>query len=194
MNRWRKHKAKQEAFEKEALRHLDSLYHAAVRLTQSIWEAEDLVQETYLKAYNAFDQFQRGTNCKAWLFKILTNTHINLYKKKKVRSSAREEGHLADFYIFNKLEGDIPGYGDIVGEDFLKHMVSDDVIKAIDQLPEEFRTVIILSDLESLSYQEIAKVLDCSLGTVKSRLYRGRRLLQKHLWDYAVERGITKRK
>jgi RNA polymerase sigma-70 factor (ECF subfamily) len=194
MTRWRTHRKKQEKFEKEALQHFDSLYHAAMRLTHSIWEAEDLVQETYLKAYNAFDHFKSGTNCKAWLFKILMNTQINLYKKKKVRSSAEDEGHVEDFYIFNKGEDDIPGYGDVVGEGFLTRLVSDDVIKAIDRLPPEFRTVVVLSDVESLSYQEIAEILECSLGTVKSRLFRGRRLLQKHLWEYAVERGITKRK
>ena len=194
MIRWRKEQEKQKEFEKEALTFFDSLYNAAVHMTQSTWEAEDLVQETYLKAYKSFHQFQKGTNCKAWLFKILTNTCINLYQKRKVRSSAEEEGVLEDFYIFNKFEEDIPAFGEVVGEGFLKRLVSDDVKTALDRLPPEFRTVIILSDLESLSYQEVADILNCSLGTVKSRLYRGRRLLQKSLWEYAMERGVAKRK
>lgn len=194
MIRWRTEQEKQREFEEEALRHFDSLYNAAVRMTHSAWEAEDLVQETYMKAYNSFHQFKRGTHCKAWLFKILTNTYINVYQKKRVRSSAEEMGTLEDFYIFNRFEEDIPAFGDVIGEGFLKRLVSDDILRAIDQLPPEFRTVIILSDLESLSYQEIADILECSLGTVKSRLYRGRRMLQKSLWKYALERGIAKRR
>lgn len=192
MIRWRKEREKQQEFEKEALKHFDSLFNAAVRMTQSSWEAEDLVQETYMKAYNSFHRFKKGTNCKAWLFKILTNTYINLFQKKKIRSSVEDKGFLEDFYIFNRFEEDIPAFGDVIGEGFLKRLVSDDVLAAIDRLPPEFRTVIILSDMESLSYQEIADILDCSLGTVKSRLYRGRRLLQKSLWEYAVDRGIGK--
>lgn len=191
---WRRDREKERRFEQEALSHFDSLYNAALRMTQSAWEAEDLVQETYMKAYVSFHQFKRGTNCKAWLFKILTNTYINQYQMEKQRSSAADKGALEDFYILNRVEEEIPAFRDGGGEEFLKRLVSDDVKSAIDRLPPEFRMVIILSDLESLTYQEIADILDCSLGTVKSRLYRGRRLLQKSLWEYAVERGIAKRR
>ena len=191
--RWRTRRKKKREFEEEALSHLGSLYNAALRMTRSQWEAEDLVQETYMKAYASFHQFQRGTNCKAWLLKILTNTYINLYQREKRRSSVEDEGVFEDFYIWNRVEEEGPVLGDIMGEEVLKRLVSDDVKAAIDRLPAEFRTVIILCDVECLTYGEIADILDCPPGTVKSRLHRARRMLQKSLWAYAVERGIGKR-
>ena len=194
MKRWRRRQKKRQAFEETALSHFDSLYNAALRMTGSAWEAEDLVQETYTKAYGSFHQFRRGTNCKAWLFRILLNTYINIYRKEKKESQVLSQEIPEDGYIFNRFEEDMPNFGEVMGEEFLRKLVSDDVKRAIDDLPLEFKTVIIMSDLESLTYQEIANVLDCSLGTVKSRLFRGRRLLQKSLWEYAVEKGITRRR
>lgn len=163
-------------------------------MTGSAWEAEDLVQETYMKAYASFHQFQRGTNCKAWLFRILMNTYLNTYRKDKREAQALSLEIPEDGYIFNRFEEEIPNFGEVMGEEFLGKLVSDDVKRAIDDLPAEFRAVVLLSDLESLTYQEIADALDCSLGTVKSRLFRGRRMLQKSLWDYAVEKGIARRR
>ncbi len=193
MIRWRKHAGKRLEFEKEALSHFDALYNAAVRLTQSTWEAEDLVQETYMKAYTSFHRFEKGTHCKAWLLKIMLNTYINLYRKEKRQAQAADNGVFEDLYLFNRFEEDLPAFGNVMGGEFLKSLVGDDVKKAMDQLPAEFRTAILLADVESLSYQEIADILGCSLGTVKSRLYRGRQLLQKSLWEYAAERGIVRR-
>jgi RNA polymerase sigma-70 factor (ECF subfamily) len=194
MRRWRRRQAKQGEFEETALSHFDSLFNAAVRMTGSAWEAEDLVQETYMKAYASFHQFQRGTNCKAWLFRILMNTYINIYRKDKKEAQALSHEIHEDGYIFNRFEEEIPNFGEVMGEEFLKKLVSDDVKRAMDDLPPEFRAVVLMSDLESLTYQEIADILDCSLGTVKSRLFRGRRLLQKSLWEYAVEKGIARRR
>ena len=180
--RWRKRREKQREFEKTALKHFDSLYNTAVRMTGSAWEAEDLVQEALLRAYTSFHQFKQGTNCKAWLFKILMNTFINKYRKEKRESEVLLSEAIEDCYIFSRFEEDIPNFGEIMGGEFLKKLVSDDVKRAIDELPLEFKAVVIMSDLESLTYQEIADILGSSLGTVKSRLYRGRRLLQKSLW------------
>ena len=192
--RWRKRQEKQREFEETALKHFDSLYNAAVRMTGSAWEAEDLIQEALLRAYTSFRQFEQGTNCKAWLFKIMMNTFINKYRKEKRESEVLLSETIEDCYIFGRFEEDIPNFGEVMAGEFLEKLVSDDVKRAIDDLPVEFRTVVIMSDLESLTYQEIADILGSSLGTVKSRLYRGRRLLQKSLWDYAVERGIGKGK
>lgn len=146
-----------------------------------------------MKAYASFHRFERGTHCKAWLLKIMLNTYINLYRKEKRQAQAAENGVFEDLYLFNRFEEDLPAFGEVMGEQFLKNLVGDDVKKAMDQLPTEFRAVVLLSDVESFSYQEIADILGCSLGTVKSRLFRGRQLLQKSLWEYAAERGIVRR-
>lgn len=193
MIHWHRNTGRRQEFEKEALRHFNSLYNTAVRLTQSAWEAEDLIQETYMKAYASFHRFEKGTHCKAWLMKIMLNTYINLYRREKRQTQAAESGMLEDLYLFNRFEESLPAFGEVMGEQFLSSLVSDDVKKAIDQLPDDFRAVILLADVESFSYQETADILGCSLGTVKSRLFRGRQLLQKSLWEYAAERGIVRR-
>src|SRR5713101_1823856 len=150
-------------FEGLALEHLDPLYSAALRLTKNERDAEDLVQDTFLRAFRFFDKFERGTNMKAWLFKILTNTFID---RETAESAVNPEQ-----YFFDKL-------------------LSDDVLRSIDGLPIDFRLVVILADLQEFSYKEIAEILDCPVGTVMSRLYRGRKLLQKNLMGYAVEQGV----
>jgi RNA polymerase sigma-70 factor (ECF subfamily) len=181
---------KERLFETEAMPHARALYGAAMRLTRSPDDAADLVQETFLKAFRAFDQFEPGTNCKAWLFKILTNTFINKYRRRVkersvVEGASRESGN-ERFVTREPTESsaDPEQY-------FFDKLLSDDVIRSIDQLPIDFRLVVILADLQEFSYKEIAEILDCPVGTVMSRLYRGRKLLQKNLLSYAVESGVV---
>jgi len=175
-------------FEQEALPHLPALYAAAVRMTRNEKDAEDLVQDTLLRAYRFFDTFQAGTNCKAWLFRILTNVFCNRY-----REHEREHGVLMEAESSSaNLEQFVGGAGD--GRDtetaLLGRMVSADVEKALAAVPADFRMAVILADLEDFSYKEIAEIMDCPAGTVMSRLFRGRKILQGLLHDYAVEQGI----
>jgi len=177
-------------FEEEALIHLDALMRTARRMTKNETDAEDLVQETMLKAYRFFDKFEAGTNCKAWLFKIMTNIFINNYRSasKEPKSVSTEE--IDDSFLYGQLSKD-HGISDPEREFFSK-ILDDDVKKAINELPEDFRLVVILSFLENFSYQEIADITDLQIGTVKSRLHRGRKLLQKALLDYALQQGYIK--
>ncbi len=177
-------------FEGLALEHIDPLYSAALRLTKNERDAEDLVQDTFLRAFRFFDKFERGTNIKAWLFKILTNTFINRYRRKvkerTVVEGAAREGQSERFVARDANESSTNP------EQYLfDRLLSDDVLRAIDQLPIDFRLVVILADLQEFSYKEIAEILDCPVGTVMSRLYRGRKLLQKSLLGYALESGIV---
>src|SRR3954467_13862313 len=176
-------------FESLSLDHLDALYSAGLRLTKNERDSEDLVQDTFLRAFRFFDKFERGTNMKAWLFKILTNTFINKYRRRVkertvVEGAARESGN-ERFVTHEPTESasDPEQY-------FFEKLLSDDVIRSIDQLPIDFRLVVILADLQEFSYKEIAEILDCPVGTVMSRLYRGRKLLQKNLLGYALESGV----
>src|SRR5438309_5751040 len=176
-------------FEGLALEHIDPLYSAALRLTKNERDAEDLVQDCYLRAFRFFDKFERGTNMKAWLFKILTNTFINKYrrrvKERVVVEGAAREATNERFVTREPTESSANPE-----EYFFEKLLSDDVIRSIDQLPIDFRLVVILADLQEFSYKEIAEILDCPVGTVMSRLYRGRKLLQKNLLSYAVEQGV----
>src|SRR3954467_5213809 len=178
-------------FESLSLDHLDALYSAGLRLTKNERDAEDLVQDTFLRAFRFFDKFERGTNMKAWLFKILTNTFINKYRRRVkertvVEGAAREAGN-ERFVTREPTErsADPEQY-------FFAKLLSDDVIRSIDQLPIDFRLVVILADLQEFSYKEIAEILDCPVGTVMSRLYRGRKLLQKNLLEYARKYGYIR--
>ena len=176
-------------FEALALGHVDPLYSAALRLTKNERDAEDLVQDTFLRAFRFFDKFERGTNIKAWLFKILTNTFINRYrrkvKEKTVVEGAAREGTNERFVARDANESSSNP------EQYLfDRLLSDDVLRAIDGLPIDFRLVVILADLQEFSYKEIAEILDYPVGTVMSRLYRGRKLLQKQLVGYALESGV----
>jgi len=176
-------------FEKLALEHLDPLYSAALRLTRHDRDAEDLVQDTFLRAYRFFDKFERGTNVKAWLFKILTNTFINKYRRSvKERSivdgSEREAVH--DRFVSREASESAAD----PEKAFFERLLSGDVLRAVDSLPIDFRLVVILADLQEFSYKEIADILDVPVGTVMSRLYRGRRLLQKALAGYAATAGL----
>jgi RNA polymerase sigma-70 factor, ECF subfamily len=176
-------------FEGLALEHLDPLYSAALRLTKNERDAEDLVQDTFLRAFRFFDKFERGTNMKAWLFKILTNTFINRYRRRVkertvVEGAAREQSS-EKFIVRDTAETAVNPE-----QYFFDKLLSDDVLRSIDVLPIDFRLVVILADLQEFSYKEIAEILDCPVGTVMSRLYRGRKLLQKNLMSYAVEQGV----
>jgi RNA polymerase sigma-70 factor (ECF subfamily) len=176
-------------FEELALRHLDPLYAAALRLTRNDRDAEDLVQDTFMRAYRFFDKFERGTNMKAWLFKILTNTFINRYRR-SVKERSIVEGSERQSVHQRFVSPDAALHAQNPEQHFFDRLLSDDVLRAVDALPIDFRLVVILADLQEFSYKEIADVLDVPVGTVMSRLYRGRRLLQKALASYAASSGL----
>ena len=178
-------------FEELALQHLDPMYSAALRLTKNERDAEDLVQDTFLRAYRFFDKFERGTNIKAWLFKILTNTFINRYRR-RVKERAVVEGSERDTVHEHFVSRNATEYAANPEQYFFDRLLSDDILGAIDTLPIDFRLVVILADLQEFSYKEIAEVLGCPVGTVMSRLYRGRKLLQKMLRRYASDTGLLK--
>lgn len=179
-----------KAFEGVVMPHIHTLFGAALRLTRSSSDAEDLVQETYLKAFRSFEQFEMGTNCKAWLFRILTNTFINKYRRKvKEREILDIEMHTPT--VFTAL--DYKGKNDTSPENImLDRFLSDEVLTALHKVPVDFRVVVILSDIYNFSYKEIAEMVAIPIGTVMSRLFRGRRLLQEQLFDYAVKEGVIK--
>ena len=179
-----------DEFEGLALRHLDALYAAALRLTRNERDAEDLVQDGLLRAYRFFDRFERGTNIKAWLFKILTNTFINKYRR-TTKERSIVDGPEQDTVQAHAASRDTAEQSGDPEKWFFDRLLSDDVLKAVDALPLDFRMVVILADLQEFSYREIADILDVPVGTVMSRLYRGRRLLQKALAQYAVDSGFA---
>ena len=181
-------RTKQE-FEALALAHLDPLYSAALRLTKNERDAEDLVQDTCMRAYRFFNKFERGTNMKAWLFKILTNTFINKYRR-KVKERSVVEGSEREAVHERFVSRDNTDFAANPEQYLFDRLLSDDVLRAIDALPIDFRLVVILADLQEFSYKEIAEILECPVGTVMSRLFRGRKLLQKTLRDYAQGSGV----
>jgi RNA polymerase sigma-70 factor (ECF subfamily) len=182
--------ADQADFERDAMQYASQLYSAALRMTRNPADAEDVVQETYLKAYRAYDTFQAGTNLKAWLYRILTNTYINRYRKRQRRPSEVELGELQDLYLYKRL-GESSGASVSAEEAVLEQFVDTDITMALESLPENFRMPVLLADVEGFSYKEIAAILDIPIGTVMSRLHRGRKALQKKLWNVAEERGLT---
>ena len=184
--------AEQGDFADEAMQYAPQLYSAAVRMTRNRADAEDLVQETYLKGFRSYHTFTEGTNLRAWLFRILTNTYINKYRAKQRRPTESDLGEIEDLYLYRRLGtfGD-PGMGRSA-EDSLMEMLADDQVKqALEDLPENFRLPVLLADVEGFAYKEIAEMLDIPIGTVMSRLHRGRKALQKKLWDVAQQHGIT---
>jgi RNA polymerase sigma-70 factor (ECF subfamily) len=177
-----------------AMPYMDSLYSAALRMTRNRADAEDLVQETYLKAYRAFESFTEGTNLKAWLYRILTNTYINAYRARKRRPEEQELEDVEDFYLYRRLGGIEAAQIGRSAEDELFDMFTDTEVKdALEALPEQFRLAVLLADVEGFSYKEIAEILDIPIGTVMSRLHRGRRGLQKRLYEFAAARGLLGR-
>jgi RNA polymerase sigma-70 factor (ECF subfamily) len=182
--------ADQANFETDAMQYAPQLYSAALRMTRNPADAEDVVQETFLKAYRAYGSFTEGTNLKAWLYRILTNTYINKYRKQQRRPSEVELGELQDLYLYKRL-GEASGATQSAEEDMLDAFVDTDVIEALEALPGTFRLPVLLADVDGFSYKEIAEMLDIPIGTVMSRLHRGRKALQRALWRQAEERGLT---
>jgi RNA polymerase sigma-70 factor (ECF subfamily) len=179
--------SKRQQFEEEALVHLDVLYGRALRLTGGDEaRSEDLVQEAILKAWRAWDSYELGTNCKAWLLTILRNTFVNEFRQKKRRPDPVDYDDVEERPVWSQLKEEDPE-----GE-FFDRIVDDEIVEAIDELPDEFRVTLVLSDVEGLSYREISEELGIPEGTVKSRLYRARRRLQKELYEYARSMGYVR--
>jgi len=186
--------ADQATFAEQAMPYMSSLYSAALRMTRKPADAEDLVQETYLRAYRGFGGFEQGTNLKAWLYRILTNTFINQYRAKKRRFDETELDESEDLFLYRRLGGLEAAAAGRSAEDELMDWFTDAEVKAaVEALPEQFRMAVLLADIEGFSYKEIAEILDIPIGTVMSRLHRGRKGLQKHLYEFAVTRGLAER-
>ncbi|MDO8364582.1 MAG: sigma-70 family RNA polymerase sigma factor [Actinomycetota bacterium] len=179
-------------FAQQAMQYAPQLYSAALRMTRNSSDAEDLVQETYLRAYRSFATFTEGTNLRAWLFRILTNTFINTYRAKQRRPQESELADVEDLYLYKRISNvDVAARS---AEDTLFELFTDDEVKtALENLPESFRLPVLLADVEEFSYKEIAEMLDIPIGTVMSRLHRGRKAMQKALIDFATERGLITR-
>jgi len=184
--------AEQSDFERDAMQYTRQLYSAAMRMTRNPSDAEDLVQETFLKAYRAYHTFEEGTNLKAWLYRILTNTYINKYRKESRRPSEVDLGAVEDLYLYRNIGSEESAEAARTTEErVLDGLVEADIKKAVEDLPENFRLPVLLADLEGFSYKEIAEILDIPIGTVMSRLHRGRKAMQKSLWEYAANRGLV---
>ncbi|MXW00083.1 MAG: sigma-70 family RNA polymerase sigma factor [Holophagales bacterium] len=179
-------------FEAEVLPFMDSLYSTAYRMSRNRQDAEDLLQETYLRAYKYYDKFQEGTNFKAWLFKILKNTFINRYRKRQRQPLKNSFDEIEGSFESKLLESPLTARGATPEEELMVDALDQDVQKALEALPEDYRTAVELADLQGLSYREIADQLGIPLGTVMSRLYRGRRKLEAVLLQYAREHGYIR--
>jgi RNA polymerase sigma-70 factor, ECF subfamily len=177
-------------FERDVMPLLNGLYSSALRMTRNPTDAEDLVQETVLRAYRGFAGFQEGTNLKAWLYRILTNSFINTYRKKQ-REPVTVEGpdDIDEWYLYDRLGA--RSVEPSAESEVLEQLPDEDVQRALETLPEGFRMAVLLADVQGFSYKEIAEMLAIPIGTVMSRLHRGRKALEKALWDTAVERGIV---
>jgi RNA polymerase sigma-70 factor (ECF subfamily) len=180
-----------ERFEREALVHLDLLYNSAVQMTRNAADAQDLVQDTFVKAFRFFDKYKAGTNCKAWLFRIMKNNFINSFRKQS-RQPVRVDFNDVEPTLKAKQSADKSADRKGPVTHRFDELVEDDIKRALDHLPFEFRMATVLCDIEGLSYQEIAGIMDCPIGTVRSRLSRARRFLQRRLRGFALDRGIIK--
>ena len=183
--------ADQATFAEDAMPLMDGLYSAAMRMTRNAADAEDLVQETYLKAFNAYERFETGTNLKAWMYRILTNSYINAYRKKQRRPDESDIDDIEDLYLYRRLGGAESAVLSRSAEDELLEMFGEDEVKlALEDLPEHYRMPNLLADDEGFAYKEIAEILDVPIGTVMSRLHRGRKQLQKRLYSFAEEHRL----
>jgi RNA polymerase sigma-70 factor (ECF subfamily) len=179
-------------FGEEQMQYMPQLYSAALRMTRNPADAEDLVQETYLKAYRSFDSYTEGTNLKAWLYRILTNTFINSYRAKQRRPESTVLDEVEDLYLYRRLGGLEAVAASRSTEDEVMDLFTDDEVKhALEALPDNFRIPVLLADVEGFSYKEIADILEIPIGTVMSRLHRGRKSMQKQLGEYAARRGLV---
>ncbi|MGH9070264.1 MAG: sigma-70 family RNA polymerase sigma factor [Acidimicrobiales bacterium] len=184
--------AERADFADEAMEFLPALYSAAMRMTRNPADAEDLVQETFLKAYRAFGTFQEGTNLKAWLYRILTNTYINAYRARQRHPEPTDIEDVEELYMYRRIGGlEAAAAGRSAEDEVLEHLTDETVKAAVESLPEQFRMAVLLADVEGFSYKEIAEITEVPIGTVMSRLHRGRRALQKALLEYGQERGLV---
>jgi RNA polymerase sigma-70 factor (ECF subfamily) len=178
-------------FEAAAMPFVDALYNTAYRMTRNPEDAEDLVQETYLKAYRYYDKFEEGTNFKAWLFKIMKNTFINNYRKRQQAPVLSDFADIEESFE-TQVSEDTSRQLKNPEEELLENVLDQDVQRALDQLPPDYRMVVLLADLEGFAYKEIADILEVPVGTVMSRLYRGRRLLEAAMLEFAREHGYLR--
>ncbi|HEX6208891.1 MAG TPA: sigma-70 family RNA polymerase sigma factor [Actinomycetota bacterium] len=177
-------------FELEAIPLLEEMYGAALRLTRNPADAQDLLQETYLRAFRGFAGFEEGTNLKAWLYRILTNSYINLYRKRQREPQTVSDDEVEEWYLYSRLrESDLEPSAEA---EVIERLPDEDVQAALASLPDVYRMAVILADIEGFSYKEIAAILDVPIGTVMSRLHRGRRALERALWDIVRERGVVR--
>ncbi len=177
-----------EEFRREALPHMDALYNFALQLTRDSDDAADLLQETYVKAYRFWDKFEKGTNCKAWLFRIMKNSFINFYRKNTRSPEKLDYDEIEEIYETIKSDQENPHNLD---REIYDNIFDDEVMEAIKSLPEEFRTVLLMCDVEGMTYEEIADFLDIPIGTVRSRIHRARKVLATKLYQYAKSRGYN---
>jgi RNA polymerase sigma-70 factor (ECF subfamily) len=182
------HRKKKSDFETEAVPHMNVLYNFALRTTGNADDARDLLQETYMKAFRFWDKYEKGTNVRAWLYRIMKNSYINRYRKETREPGMVDYGDVENFY--DSIRDDSTDTNDLQQKMF-GNMLSDEVVKALQSLPDEFRTVVILCDIEGLAYEEISDFLNCPIGTVRSRIHRGRIMLEEMLHDYAKDRGMA---
>ena len=181
----------QEQFTSDAMQYAPQLFSTALRMTRSRSDAEDLVQETYIKGWRSFHTFQEGTNLRAWLFRIMTNTYINKYNAQKRKGTEVELDDVEELFLYKRLGSIDQSQLSSSAEDQMLELFTDDEVKsALEDLPEDFRMPVLLSDVDGFSYKEISEMLEIPIGTVMSRLHRGRKAMQKMLYEYARERGL----